>query len=475
MKPKLVARASGTETPPWKTNKKAPRIFPSAVPDAFRPLLSYTLWRLYENVVTRTDKNQSIILTDNPALYDTARKLDINAQRIADFRHSVSPQKVATDRNSFGDLEQEFGIREPKALPEQNGKIDVVSSEGNVLHGNVDHIKVEEQDAHEIEVNEHDADTQGRQEDNLETIKDNGGKAIELQVNGDTNRSDIESSIADLEEQTTNEDVCESISSAPAEVSLVAEKPELIIAELPKSTTSEIQSSVVALQPAFPYRETGLIPTNEIIDIDHTVASPPRPTTEVPFRPATGSLVSAQADKNTITKGNTPVYPAGSVHTQSTPLPKVQSQPQQSPMHRHSTKNSTSSSRRSSNVSSPAATQNSVEPEDSDEEVVVFNPKLKRLSASQRSPKAFSPRPPIHNNNFQQAPQVKATVIDPNAFGRSFATNTHGYIPNGQRVRNSPRGSPRRGPRMNEPEVDYVLKSGTTREASRGQGRLWVP
>lgn len=475
MKPKLVARASGAETPAWKTNKKAPRISPSAVPDTYRPLLSYALWRLYENVVTRTDRNQAIILTDNPGLYDTARKLDINAQRIVDFRHSVFANKVATDRNSFGDLEREFGIREPKALSVQNGNIHVDLSRDDVLHRNGDYIKVEEKDVDKIEVSGRDIDTEGHQDDKLETRKDNGGEAMELQMNGNTHESDNESSVADVEEHTTNEEVCESISSAPAEISIGAEKPELIIAELPKPSTSEIQNSVVATQPAFVSKDTGLMPTNESISIEDTVASQQRPTTDVDLRPATGNLLDANVGENPITNGNTPVHLAGSVQTQNIPLSKFQSQPQQSPTHRHSTKNSTSSSRRSSNVSSPATTQASVEPEDSDEEVVVFNPKLKRLSAQQKPPKQFSPRQPNHANNFQQVPQVKATIIDPDAFGRSFATNTRGYIPNGQRGRSSPRGSPRRGPRMNDPEVDYVLKSGTTREASRGQGRLWVP
>lgn len=476
LKPKLVARASGSETPPWKTNRKAPRISPSAVPDALRPLLSYTLWRLYENVITRTEKNQSIILTDNPDLYDTARKLDISVQRIGDFRLSVSAQEAGTDRNSVGDLEREFGMREPKVLPVQNGKIHVVPSEDDMLHRNGDHIIVQEkEDVDKIEVNGQHIDTEGGQDDNLGiTWKDNDGKAIKLQVNGDTNEPDNESSIADLEERTTNEDVCESISSAPAEISVSAEKSELSNDELPKSTTAENQNPIVVTQPAFVFRENALMLTKEDIKIDNAVATQPRSTTDVDVRSATSNLVDTKGEETTITNSSTPVVLASSVQTHRTSPLQLPSQPQQSPMHRHSTKNSTSSSRRSSNVSSPAATQNSVEPEDSDEEVVVFNPKLKRMSG-QKPSKQFSQRQPNHASNFQQVPQVKATIIDPDAFGRSFATNTRGYIPNGQRARNSPRGSPRRGLRMTEPEVDYVLKSGATREASRGQGKLWVP
>lgn len=455
---------------PWKTNKKAPRTPPSAVPDAHRPLLSYALWRLYENVVTRTDKNQSTILTANPELYDIARKLDINVQRIVEFRHLVSAQKLAIDLNVFGDLEREFGTRPPKALVRQNEKIEVKSGGDYLLDRNGHHIKVKGKEVDEIEASGQYLDTEGRQDDNLETIKkERDGNEIELHVNGDTHEPDNESSIADLEEQTTTEDASESISSAPPEVSVIVEKPELLIAELPKATSSEVENSSVAPQPAFVSGETSLTQSNEGIDIGDIVATQSKPTTDFDLRPATRSLVDKTVDENAVTNGDAPVYLDGSLQIQSTPLSKLQSQPQ------HCTKKSISTSRQSSNVSSPAATQISVEPEDSDEEVVVFNPKMKRMSANQKSLKQFSPRQTNHANNFQQVPQVKTTIIDPDAFGRSFATNTRGYIPNGQRARNSPRGSPRRGPRMNEPEVDYILKSGTTREASRGQGKLWVP
>lgn len=430
------------------------------------------LWRLYENVVTRTDKNQPLILTDNPDLYDVARKLDINAQRIVDFRRSVSAQKVATDLNSFGDLERVFGIREPKALPTQNGKIQVVSLGDDVPNSNGDHIKVAEKGVDEIEVNGNYIDSNSRQADSLETAKDKGGITIELQVNGDTLEPENESSIADPEE-TTNEDICESVSSAPAEVSVVAEEPELIIDGIPKPNAPETQPSIVAIQPPFSVKEPGLMPTNEGINID-AVANRSRPSTDGDVRSANGNLVGAKVEKSTAHNGSTRVPVASFAQTQSTPLPKYQSQTEQSPMHRHSPKNSTSSSRRSSN-SSPAATQNSVELEDSDEEVVVFNPRLKRMSAQLRLPNQSSSRQANNANSSQQVPQVNAPIIDPDAFGRSFATNTRGYVPNGQRARNSPRGSPRRGPRMNEPQVDYVLRSGATREASRGQGRLWVP
>ncbi|MCJ1463733.1 hypothetical protein MMC07_002342 [Pseudocyphellaria aurata] len=472
-KPKLVARASGMVTPPWKTNKKAPRISPSEVPDVFRPLLSYVLWRLYENVVTRTDNDQLLILTDNPDLYDAARKLDVNAQRIVDFRRSVSAQEVATDLNVFGDLERVFGIREPKPLPTRNGTIHVVSLGDDVPISKIDHIKVGQKDVDEIEVDGKYVDTESRQADSLNAAnKDQGGKTIEPQVNGDILEPDNESSIVDPEE-TTNEDICESVSSAPAEVSVVAELPELIIDVLPKPIVPETQPAIVAVQPPFSVEETGLVATTEDINID-AVVNRSRPSTDVDARSAIGNLVGANAEKSTISNGNMPVPIASFTQTQSIPLPKSQSQTQQSPMHRHSPKVSISSSRRSSN-SSPAATQNSVELEDSDEEVVVFNPRLRRMSAQLRPPSQSSPRQANNANNSQQVPQVNAPIIDPDAFGRSFATNTRGYVPNGQRARNSPRGSPRRGLRMNEPHVDYVLRSGATREASRGQGRLWVP
>lgn len=125
--------------------------------------------------------------------------------------------------------------------------------------------------------------------------------------------------------------------------------------------------------------------------------------------------------------------------------------------------------------------QDASDPYDSDEEVVVFSPKAKRLSVQKTPPKQTNSRPPTRGNHTHASSQVKAPLIDPDAFGRSdaigppYVANSRTQAHNWQYPRYSPRGNPRRVSRTNEQEVDFVLKSGSPRGTSRGQGKLWVP
>ena len=76
-------------------------------------------------------------------------------------------------------------------------------------------------------------------------------------------------------------------------------------------------------------------------------------------------------------------------------------------------------------------------------------------------------------------PTSQPTVIDPDAFDRSYIIKPRPHTPNGSSNGNhripSPRLSPRRATGTPEAEVDFVLKSGAPRAATRGRGKLWVP
>ncbi|KAL9109705.1 MAG: hypothetical protein Q9187_008139, partial [Circinaria calcarea] len=76
-------------------------------------------------------------------------------------------------------------------------------------------------------------------------------------------------------------------------------------------------------------------------------------------------------------------------------------------------------------------------------------------------------------------PTSQPTVIDPDAFDRSYIIKPRPHTPNGISNGNhrvpSPRLSPRRAVGTPEAEVDFVLKSGAPRAATRGRGKLWVP
>ena len=111
------------------------------------------------------------------------------------------------------------------------------------------------------------------------------------------------------------------------------------------------------------------------------------------------------------------------------------------------------------------------------------NQNLSEQGSRNHSPRNHGPRNRSPRNQAQrkqgrsnQAPQKRAppAIIDPDFFGRSPVVNIHPNGQNGQ-ARHFHHGTSRRGPRAHEPEVEYVLTSGATREASRGKGKLWVP
>ena len=139
-----------------------------------------------------------------------------------------------------------------------------------------------------------------------------------------------------------------------------------------------------------------------------------------------------------------------------------------------------------SNNRASTATAPPVEDDSSDEEVVVFNPRSKRLSQTKasldppRTPQV--PQPPKVPRQYEVPTNSGPALIDPDAFGRSFASKPSGVALNASRTlgARSPRASPRHSPHRSivipEPaDVDFVLKSGSPRGAARGKGKLWIP
>jgi hypothetical protein len=113
----------------------------------------------------------------------------------------------------------------------------------------------------------------------------------------------------------------------------------------------------------------------------------------------------------------------------------------------------------------------------------------RQREAIERSVKAQAKPPP---RQVQLEPTENPTVIDPDAFDRSYvvqqpSTSAPTVTPNGKpraagRGRRSPKGkeSPRQAPRkpVDSPvvqDVDFVLKSGQPRGSTRSKGKLWVP
>lgn len=513
-------------------NKKAPKVPPKEVPEALRPLLSYTLWRIYENVVTWSDTNPTVLLSSDPKTSAMACKLNITVKQIGQLQQVIADKKMnETDHGISGDLERDFGFPVSRASPLKNEKFYEDSEEL------VSEVKADsEMDALVVPDKQLNGGrgALGQIEDALVNGGQNGNLAVDQNEQKDVHEVTVEAAV------NTIHDILEEFKRVP-------DKSE--------STISEDELGV------------DLITEATENDIKEILASGP-------VAEADANLVIKLSDNSKDTSNKIDL----ATHSVRVPLEKHRSllhteasQPDLSS--RASTINgSSSTSCGSSRESSSLPTQVTQEPEDSDEEVVVFNPRARRFSTQHKiSPKpapnvSKSPRtavvkipttaastatvtapatPPAtppetspaiipaifpaivstaapaiapaivpttatspklasvneispklssvrinsykhasaktsaaksnHGKKFRpQTPAVPAAVIDPDFFGRSSVVNVRPNIQNGN-SRNSPRGSPRRGPRIPDPDVDYVLTSGATREAARGRGKLWIP
>ena len=426
------------------------------------------LWRIHESDKGRADASSLVVLSGIPKTHITGQKLDIVVKKIEEIRSTVAAQVTDTDRNSVGDLEREFGATEscPKTLQnglshniekditKSNGTQTLLADEEGVLNG----------DNMGDAILNHTAD--GKGEENT-TEKPNG----------------IERHLDDYLENSTSVD-----QSTNGLVPHEAEK-EILSRNFPESE----HPTVVDIAEDNPAREKDVL-------VDSA-------------DPASNEYVSEKISnitawiKNLAPKLSSSRDPSLYSQQGTDGSTKVESSLQQPVVLQRAAEISTPSPRRTPSAS-PAPELPTEEPEDSDEEVVVFNPKAKRLSAQQKpppqspkqdiaslaphlaqSPKLSASQSPKSNvqRSLRRVPSVRQpqakvppvapAIIDPDAFGRSFATNPRSSVHNNHpNSRYSPRGgSPRRAIKTPEPELDYVLKSGNTRASIRGKGKLWVP
>ena len=137
----------------------------------------------------------------------------------------------------------------------------------------------------------------------------------------------------------------------------------------------------------------------------------------------------------------------------------------------------------------PQLNENHLPMEGNEEEITPPREPLPRgpqnLLANRNVSRNGPPRPPHYGRTQRARQPVVPVVIDPDDFGRRSLVqpghprgmpNGHrGGFQNGYGRRSSPRGSPHPAPRQTDPDVDFVLKSGSTRGSTRGRGKLWVP
>lgn len=627
-KAKLIARASATDMSPWKINKSAPRTLTDSVSVALRPLLSYTLWRLYEDLNILGVGNSCILLTNDVITYNTAQTLNVCVGTISDMRQLIASRTNLEDLDSFGDVEREFGRREP--VPKSNlswreeraqarkAKNDTLQKDSTGDPKNC----ASDQKASTSDQKTIIADQNDNTEDPKNCINDLKGSTGDQNGNIDKPEShfinhpityeglaikdtetrvpEIKSNIPKMEELSiVSEDrkrVQEWLTKPDSAVNLTKIEDTGLTGfnsvghEKPVDTLCYVEIASTPLE-----KEKSEKPADRLSYVQ--VASTPTKKDTIEKSASRGAVNSQPANTQSNEwegkKGviDTPTM-ASDLLTNETPAaltldngvfgnakfsPEregVSPREAETQNHRCSSQSAASSgsmpcSPRLSSETNSLSTTEAQEQEDSDEEVVVFNPRAKRWSSQSKPIKDISqtispaktlnsrnlasgfespprkgssdqvpvtPSPSIHaqaslllpnqsprdqtfgeqsprgqvhrdqalseqglrrhsprnisprnrsprNNQAQrkqnrpnQGPQNRAppAIIDPDFFGRSAVVNIKPQGQNGQ-GRYFHRGGHRRGPRGHEADVEYVLTSGATREATRGKGKLWVP
>ena len=464
VKPKLVARASGSDSSPWKIGRKVPQVPLREIPMEVRSVLSYVLWRLHESTKGRADASFMIVLSNDPKTQAAGQKLDIEVRKMEEIRNTIASQLTDSDPITKGDIEREFGIVEPHSKTLQNGS--ARSNEEDVTLPN-----------------------------GTQTLPANE----EAYLDADNVADDVNHKIPSgkVDEKSSKEDnaIAENFQHC-LDGSTMVDRPTTSFLSRDAENPAESRDLPKLNYPSeINIAGDNTMPPNG--EFDDWTKAPPDEFVSEKISNITEWIknLAPKLSRSPDTSSNCQLGTEGSAKDENVSKPPVVLQ--------RAAEFPTPSPRRSPNLS-PARPTPAEEPEDSDEEVVVFNPKAKRLSAQQKlPPPPQSPKPtitplavPSPNSTASQSPKQNAqrnprrtttarqphpkaahavpAIIDPDSFGRSFATNPRSN--NHPNSRYSPRGSPRHAAiRTPEPELDYVLKSGNTRASVRGKGKLWVP
>ena len=408
-KPKLVARAAGSETSPWKVKKDAPKISAKDVSGALRPFLSCALWRLHESI-ERNDANQLFLLSDQTEICLVAQKLNIIARSSNEFAIEIASRTSTIDLDTFGELEREFGVQQRNAtlatkdVEEPSGEKSIpehvnedLSKDEDIMNNSISSEGTANTDASSI-VHEQDLEKQSFERGEKETL-----------VNGDNGEDEVKEQ--DLLVETAATSAAENLSKKPAKS--VESIKSIVDSIIQQDSEKHLNNSVNGLNLDGVKSQSE--PANQPASEHRAMRSPPESSLPQP--------------QNMETTRDTQGVEAVSDISPS----------------KHSTTHSTST------------LEAAQEPEDSDEEVVVFIPQTKRLSTqlkpAQQSSRPSTPKEQSQQKFAGQSPQkalVKAqpngraarhspnpsnvgqghpqhvnspTVIDPDAFGRDYRVN----------------------------------------------------
>ena len=404
--------------------------------------MSCALWRIHESI-HRNDENQLFALTNQPLVKDVAEKLNISVRSTKQFAVSIAPDHGQGDLNTFGDLEREFGSQCTKERSAVRGR---AQSSQNHLPDNLAQ-----------------RNGLGVVEETVERVED--GQMLERAVS-----TEVDTSTLDNDHKVNNGHVREIEASAQVEEMLPSitlgigshlQTPTRIANESQEmlDAPTKDQQSVLALAEDIlseASNEQGLGETNLVMNTQS------QPSANNVWSRSFAQALTGQSSQKVL---------AG---------PNVDS-PDRSENDGSSTKPALGPFNLSETPHIPAEVAEASE--DSDEEVVVFQPK--RFSAQKRpAQQSLRPTTPNLQNQPRQATQSprpssskvhavpKATtqasnpintagssqsksnsgpmpIIDPDAFGRGFAVNTNPHPlsggTRGARPRHSPQPSLKNG------------------------------
>lgn len=420
MKPKLVARAPGSDSSPWKMKKDAPKVSAKDVPGALRPLMSCALWRLHESI-HRNDANQLFFLTDQPDIRSVAQKLNIVARSTAELMDSMASKADKSDIAVFGDLEREFGLQK------QDEKTEIIQlTEEETVVGEADDGVIKQIGA----ANDPMPDSDCVKVDDSHSTEGNNQTALEHHNREPPGQSPGKESSSPAKGSA--------IGSPPAENIADASKVTLVESQVPKvSAWSRPLADLVSKtnHDSAETRSGGAheINAGNLSELD---------------RPTSRSALERESPKVTETslRSLSPTIPSSREEAAKSVQPETAPQ----------IANHAILLPNASGIPSSLATQ---ELEDSDEEEIVFKPQPKRYSAQkkplQQNSRPSTPKSQPPQNLEERSPQVSTltsqpkskpashgrnpmiighghpqpkglpTVIDPDAFGRNFVVNTN--------------------------------------------------
>ncbi|KAL8794344.1 MAG: hypothetical protein Q9195_003041 [Heterodermia aff. obscurata] len=539
VKPKLVARTPNGPNSPWK--RSVPAISIHGVPRNLRDIFGYTLWRLHERETFSFQKDASIMLTSDQELSAVAERIGINVQSFDEFTSSLNapdtnlaswgdvecefgvrpPSKAASrkdheksDNNTVveSDLKDTDPVHTPKL--QESGELVAMSidsckarkDESTSLDKHQEET-IEAQDLHSENAAPGQGQANGELQEQPKAMEDieigEEGKLLiqpaqltQVEVPPAKPRAwaDVVSNrMRPIEERYPSP--APGIPELSESTKLDPEPPIDPLAEqVNQEKASNIADWVRMVSQASMETETPPIPKGS-----HRKRSPrnkkekasPQEQPAKPFRPilmqrtAPKSSQAASDQAHTVSdKARTPSPPL-LTHIAEQVQPTVEATStdkivEVEPVSLHRSTNSSASSGKtvpSKDTSLPKSAPVD-EPEDSEEEVVVFNPRAKRLSAQQQAPQLPAEEKPAHSkqasngkivhtkhlsleepDKIQQLisgkavpvkqhrppkPRAAPVVIDPDAFGRDFASNPQTNQQNG--FRSHPRPNSQHGP-----------------------------